>query len=144
MVMRLPVQLLAQPFEVFMAGLALASGATSLAGRSSPSAIDAQLPAGVTYLWAAMLCVGGTLTLVGLIGRSSVSWRRERAGLRLMAPAALVYGVTLIGYFGPRAIYPGGITLAFGAACALRAFVVTLDAELQARVREEDAEDEGG
>lgn len=126
----LPRGVLAEPFELFLAGIAVLNGVPLLlSDRVRAASIEALLPEWLVVAWGLELLLGGLLTAGGLLGRKPDV---ERVGLLLLGPAALVYGLAIslvVGLNGGAVA--SGITTAFGLACLLRAYVIRLVREVE-------------
>lgn len=116
------------PIVVFLLALCVISGAGILVGDApAPGSLDASLPFWEVRIWAAGLAVGGALTLWGLClqaPRRPHSLRDgvlfEQAGMSLLGPAALIYGMAALVQVRLPALLPGGIVMALGVACVYR------------------------
>lgn len=104
--------------EAFVALLCALSSLAYLGGAPPPRAVDTLLPAWMRILWGLYLLVGGVATLIGLL---SGNRRIEKVGLLLLVGPAMVYATATGFVGGVRAIFPAGITFAFGAAFGVRA-----------------------
>lgn len=118
-----------RPHELLLLALSLFSGISYLLGAPPPGSITALMPAWEIHAWAAGLLVSG---LIGLIG---CWWRGNRAlglGLELGAMligsgALLLYSVAAFALGGWRALFAGGIGVAWMAANLLRAGQIRSD-----------------
>lgn len=104
--------------EAFVALLCAVSSLAYIGGAPAPRAVDALLPDWMRVLWGAYLLVGGVMTLIGLL---SGNRRVEKIGLLLLVGPAVAYGTAVATVGGLRALFPAGITFAFGAAFGVRA-----------------------
>ncbi len=111
-----------QPFESFLASVAVFNGLAFTIGFAPPSSIAHLLPKPMVLAWGAMLLVGGLFVLIGLLFSRP---RRELAGLLLLGYSALAYAVAVTA-FGPTAFLAGAIVAAFGAACLRQAQLLKL------------------
>ena len=117
----LPIGILAQPAEWFLAILCLFSGVSIVTGVSDPRSVSALLWQPVFYAWGAALIAGGLSLICGL-----TSYRRTprgnwavtrvpcyRLGLRLLGMASAVYAASIIIAVGWNGLPAAAITLAF-------------------------------
>lgn len=104
--------------EAFVALLCALSSLAYIGGAPEPRAVDTLLPDWMRVLWGLYLLVGGVMTLTGLLAGSR---RIEKVGLLLLVGPALAYATATAYVGGMRAIFPAGITFAFGAAFGVRA-----------------------
>lgn len=134
---RIPQSILLHPFEVYIAGLAVLSGAPLLIGKPGPETINAVLPLWLVRVWGTMLITGALLVLIGLLRPRG---RLERLGHTLLAPASLVYGLAIIAAIGWRGLIAGFIVTGFGLACMTRAYVLRLADDVLLQVLRDSAE----
>lgn len=126
------LRLLAEPFELFLALAALASGASVLFGASRPVALLTQVSPWLLRAWGAALCTGGGLTLAarwlmataGSDDRLETAGRVEKLGMILFSTTAAMYGAAIIAV-GSTGLTAGPIILGWSAACATRAWIIT-------------------
>ncbi|WP_346007304.1 hypothetical protein [Janibacter terrae] len=117
--------MLAHPWELLIALLSVALGASSLAAtvagsRTSPS-VD-RLPDPLVVALAIMLIVGGAWTARGLFDNSTdlmVGYAHERFGLVLIGTAWSIYAVTVFVAF-PGSVNSWALGAALGIGSALR------------------------
>lgn len=94
-----------------------------------PGSLLALWPRWFAYWWAAMMLVGGALTLVGIWR----GWRSpERIGVTAIMLAALVYGVATLVVFGSVGVFSGCMWLGIAVAKGIR-LTVSLAADDQMR-----------
>lgn len=109
------------PFEAFLFMACVFQGANTLLGGVRPNSIANALSGQLPIAWAALIAVGGVLTLAGLYWRGDVFVGAElkRVGFTAAGGGTLVYGLALltIGPTGTTAAIPN---LAFTCACAVR------------------------
>ena len=107
------------PFEALVAFVLFASGLAFLFGGTPPTTVGSQLPHWLQAIWGGFLAIGGTLTIVGLLG----PWHRLfGAGLYLLAGGISVYATAIL--TAPHIHgggLPAGIDFAIAVACVLRA-----------------------
>lgn len=117
------------PFEVFLLGLSLASTAPLLRGESGSAALEAALPDLVVIAWGVSLGFGSALALIGLWWRRNPWAARvlERAGLLMVATAALAYMLVILSTVDPLtdALYVAAVQTAYACACLWRSWQLT-------------------
>lgn len=122
----------AEPFEVYLALLALVSGPSVLLGLTRPMTLASQVSPWMLRAWGAGLILGAVLTLLArwLIAGAATEHGRESAArveviaMTIFAGAATMYATSIlaIGAAGiPAASFVGG----YAAACATRARIIT-------------------
>lgn len=121
-----------EPFEIYLALLALVSGPSVLFGLTRPSALASQIAPWMLRAWGAALIIGAVLTLLArwLIAGAATAHGQESAArieviaMTIFAGAATMYATSIlaIGAVGiPAASFVGG----YAAACATRARIIT-------------------
>lgn len=116
-------------FELLIAWLCLASGASLALGAPPPNSVQRVLPSWLIHTWGLTLCVGGLLIVTGVmirhrsrtkLERLVLGLRIERAGLVPLAAASAVFGLVICVVGGWRGAFAAGTYLAFAAACLCR------------------------
>jgi hypothetical protein len=113
------------PFEVFLMGACVLSGAGGLVPHAPRGVIDELAPSWA-LVWYLGLIVGGVLCLVAVTLKFPISTLLERVAVLMLAGLAIAYGVGIFllqGLDGTR-LLGGLVTLAFGFACAGRAWQI--------------------
>lgn len=103
----LPDGLLLHPFEWFVAVLCVFSGIATVFAQVQSSALEATLPLILYRIWGALLVIGGTALLVGVMSIKGNDHKyvitrvpAYKLGLRLLAISTSVYCACLIYYAG--------------------------------------------
>lgn len=135
-----PLRIFAEPFE-FWIGLACAlAGALAAAGRSRPQSLVVLHAPWLLHAWGVLLFVGGIATAAARIRiglrQTDLGYRSARAlevvGLVDLATAICVYAVAVLAV-GVAALVAGLIYAALGAACAMRAWIVSRELSRERR-----------
>jgi len=107
-VCRAPGPLVQDPERLFLNFLFLLFGLLALIYR--PGSIRQLWPMWVQYEWAAVMCIGGALSLYGLWKHTPI----YRIGHVLSGFACLVYGIAILVVFGGHGVGTGIIFLGMG------------------------------
>lgn len=104
------------PFELGVLCIGLVNGLSVLGGAASPTSIMLQLSPGFLRVWAALLALGSTVALVGLLWRGNwvTGVEIKRPGLVTFSLACLAYAFAAARLGGPGmavAITNGGFCL---------------------------------
>jgi hypothetical protein len=114
-----PAPLLREPFLLWLALVCVLSAAAQMLGFGEPSSVQQLLPPLIRRAWHIELLVGGSLTLIGVLFSKT---RLLVLGLQPLGLASLAYAFVILWLAGGRAALPAGITVAFAAACFVKAF----------------------
>lgn len=122
----------AEPFEIYLALLALVSGPTVLLGLTRPSTLARQVSPWMLRAWGAGLVLGAVLTLLArwLIAGAGTEHGKESAarieviGMTIFAGAATMYATSILA-IGAAGIPAGCFVAGYAAACATRARIIT-------------------
>ncbi|MEU8379789.1 hypothetical protein [Streptosporangium sp. NPDC048865] len=128
LVRHLPLWVRRQPTDAFLTLLGLSSGIALLVGPATSRALETVLPAWGRLLWGLCQVLGCAAWLAGLI---SIREQEDGQliitrlpmlilGLQLLAPAALVYGVSIILLSGWAGVLAAWLPLAAAAMTYLR------------------------
>lgn len=111
--------LIETPFEVLIFVVFVVSGAYQLfhGVKASPPTVTALIPYWLLVTWESTLVFGG---LVGLVGRLRAWWQVERAGLVMIGPAAIAYGLAIAYETGVKGLVASLIDLMIGVAMLIR------------------------
>jgi hypothetical protein len=114
------------PFQIYLLGLSVISGAPILLGSIGAESVERQLPFWLAFCWGLALLVGAGIALIGCYwpGDYVNALTIERVGLAVIGAAAIVYGVVIMfdnSNSIPSRIIPVAIILAYGFACLRRA-----------------------
>ena len=121
------------PLVIFLLVLCVLGGAGILfQDVPAPGSIEASLPDWEVTVWAAALCLGGIITLAGVVMQGREARMRdgvllEQYGVSLLGPAAAIYSVAAVAQVGLAAALPAGSVLALGVACVYRWFTLQRD-----------------
>jgi hypothetical protein len=122
LVTTLPLKVVLNPFEVFIAALCVVSGLPLIVHTGSqPGSLQELLPHSFVVLWGVELTLGGTISLIGLL---SSQHRVERWGIGILAPAAFAYGIAILVVTGPSGGVAAAVVLGFAFACVVRLAVL--------------------
>lgn len=114
-------RLVANPFELLLAVILIASSLLYLTGIAPSQAIDATLPSWTRLVWNMEELAGGLLTMAGILFRWPLAFV---FGLYLMAGGTFVYGLALASFVHQwlvPIIVTVGINFGFTVACLVRA-----------------------
>lgn len=122
----------AEPFEIYLAVAALASGLPVLLGVTAPTSLAHQLTPWVLRAWGAGLVAGAVLTLIArwlLAGARTESGQESAArlevlGMTIFTGAGAMYATSILAV-GIIGIPAGAFIAAFAGACATRARIIT-------------------
>lgn len=118
---RMPIEVIEYPLELGLSIWAAVSGLALLLGVSDPVSIAETLPMLLQQLWGVALTLSGATMGIGLMRRSYGTILP--LGMRLLAPASLVYGVSIFYWGGvERAIPAGPLLVVIALLCWLRAW----------------------
>lgn len=118
---RMPTEVIEYPLELVLSVWASVSGLALLAGVSDPVSITETLPEGLQVAWGAALTLSGATIGIGLALRKYGTLVAR--GLSLLAPAALVYGISIFIWGGiDRAVPAGPLLFSIAILCWLRAW----------------------
>lgn len=111
------------PFELFLLVITIITGGTGLLNhRFRPGSIQESIGVTGTVIWSVFLFAGAVTALVGIfLHERAWGLTAESIGCFLVGGATVFYGLAAMILFGDSALYPGGITVAFGAAAIWRA-----------------------
>ena len=116
------------PHQTFLLLFSLvASLPVLLAGESISRALDNAVNPVLVTAWAAALCVGSTIALIGEFwrGHTWTSLVLERVGLAFVGVAGLFYSIVLAVTMGKSAGYVIGVTGAYSLSCLWRVGQIT-------------------
>jgi hypothetical protein len=132
------------PFEEFILGVCVLQGCSVLAGAVPPT-MGTALEPGLLLVWAALMILGGVLSIAGLYwpGDPITGVEVKRVGFVAAGTASLTYGVALA-LAGPQAFVAAFLSLAFALACARRFIQVTRKIKGQRRRIVAARDTEGG
>lgn len=108
-----------RPHEILLLALSLLIGAAYTIGAPPPTSLAASLPGWAVLVWSIGLALSGVIGLVGVIW----SMLLEQAGM-LLGAAALLWYAAAVAPFGWRALFAGGISVAWAAANLARAWQI--------------------
>jgi hypothetical protein len=115
------------PYVVFLTALMIPSGMSLLFATAAPNSIDALIDPFYRALWGIILIFGGCLVLAGCFWRLPLMGLLiERLGQFVLAVAASLYFLVVLGYAGTRGFFPGSIYLMFGFAAFYRGMQIHL------------------
>lgn len=125
-------QFLSEPFEIYLALLALVSGPSVLLGLTRPSSLASQVSPWMLRAWGAGLVLGAVLTLLArwLIAGAHTEQGQESAArievvaMTIFAGAATMYATSILAV-GAAGIPAGCFVGGYAAACATRARIIT-------------------
>lgn len=136
------IALTEHPFELLFGLLFAVNGLSLTLGGVPPASLNATLPPPVVAAWGVAQLLAGALIVTGIILRYArpalmlIGLRLERAGLWPIAAVCAVYSVVVLGYAGPRALFPVGVLAAVAAACVARArSVAALESTIRKHTR---------
>lgn len=129
-VRRLPAAVVAEPFEILLLFVSLLIGTVTLL-VSPENSVKRAMPAPALIAWGAAMCAASVAGFVGwvVISRALTVARRnygrqlERLAMVIFMWTSLIWAVSLM-MVGWRAAPSAAMTLAFGASCGLRAYVI--------------------
>lgn len=105
-----------RPHEILLLALSLLIGVAYSIGAPPPTSLAASLAGWAVLVWSIGLALSGGIGLVGVFW----SLRFEQAGM-LLGAAALLWYAAAVTPFGWRALFAGGISLAWATANLARA-----------------------
>lgn len=115
------------PFQVFLMGASVVSGAVGLIVVGSSPSLARVLDEPTLLLWQVGLAVSGVLGLVAAVkARSDEAWSMllERLALLVIGPYACIYGLIIANQNGPAGLAVAPIITGYGTACLWRAWQV--------------------
>lgn len=121
---RIPVEVIEYPLELVLSVWATVSGLALMLGVSDPVSIAETLPDGLQDAWGIALTLSGATMGIGLMLRKYGTIVAR--GMSLLAPAALVYGISIFIWGGvERAIPAGPLLISIAVLCWTRAWWLT-------------------
>lgn len=118
------------PFQLWLLGACVLSGAIGLSGGGSSSAIARLLPGWETAAWYGGLLLFGAIGLLGC-------WRPhllvERVGMAGLCGLSLAYAIGIVSAVGGSGAFTASFIAAFAVACATR--FVQINREMRAITR---------
>lgn len=115
-----------RPHELLLLAVSLLTGLAFTIGAPPPTSVAALMPGWALHVWSLGLAVSGAVGLAGALTRQPWSLQVEQAGMLLGAAALVWYGAAVAPY-GWRALFAGGIALAWAAANLTRALQIRTD-----------------
>lgn len=115
-----------RPHEILLLVVSLVTGAAYTVGAPPPTSMAALLPGWTLHVWAFGLLVSGVVGLSGIATRRAWSLQTEQAGM-LIGAASLVWYCAAAAPYGWRALFAGGIAMAWAAANVVRAAQISRD-----------------
>ena len=107
------------PFEVFLL-VAVAAGGLSLLFGARPGSVEAVAPPTLVTAWGAVLLIGGSLSLSGVLRRGETAKIVQQVGLSLVAAACPLYTIALFLSVGTSATIPALYTIALAMASVVK------------------------
>lgn len=118
------------PFEIFLLVACVFGGVGGFIDPSRASSVILEaVPRYILIIWYLAIAIGGTITLVGLLGKKLIFLFLERLGLVLLTGFSLGYSIILLTHINRPLALSALITLSFSIACLVR--LIQVSRELQ-------------
>lgn len=104
---------------MMLLALCLISGLTYLAGANPPSSVEEAMPGWLLAAWYSTLVAAGITGMVGNLwpGQLGTALLVRMSGQLFAAGPAAAYAIAAISYGGVKALFAGGIVLAWSLVC---------------------------